>query len=202
MMPLILLGAGLLPAGMRYPSDRADRLGLYAPIRRPPLSASLINRSRKRGRSSAFYPPLLPLFALLLTGESLQAAPEIAISQEQMERIGINLVAVETAESYVTDHLPARVSVPPQQAWVLSAPRGGLVTAMTAAESDEVKEGDVLAQIESPGLVSQCASHRQLWRGRLSPRRNDRQETLCALASLREHDLSQFFCIPGTYAYK
>jgi len=70
-----------------------------------------------------------------------------------MERIGINLVAVESAQSYVTDHLPARVSIPPQQARVISAPRGGLVTAMTAAASDEVAAGTILAHIESPGLV-------------------------------------------------
>ena len=117
------------------------------------MSASLMNPSRKWGWSSTVFPSLLPIFALLLTGGSLQAAHEIAISQEQMERIGINLVAVETAESYVTDHLPARVSIPPQQARVISAPRGGLVTAMTAAESDEVQAGAVLAHIESPGLV-------------------------------------------------
>jgi len=112
-----------------------------------------MNPSRKWGWSSTVFPSLLPILALLLTGGSPQAAHEIAISQEQMARIGINLVAVKKAESYVTDHLPARVSIPPQQARVLSAPRGGLVTAMTAAESDEVQAGDVLAHIESPGLV-------------------------------------------------
>jgi multidrug efflux pump subunit AcrA (membrane-fusion protein) len=106
-----------------------------------------------RRRSTAFLPLLFALIALLPTTGTVRAAHEIAISQEQMERIGINLVAVETAESYVTDHLPARVSIPPQQVRVLSASRGGLVTALNAAESDEVKQGDVLAHIQSPGLV-------------------------------------------------
>ncbi len=94
-----------------------------------------------------------PLVVLLLAAGTAHAGHEIAISQEQMERIGINLVAVETAESYVTDHLPARVSIPPQQARVLSAPRGGLVTALNTAESNEVQAGEVLVHIESPGLV-------------------------------------------------
>lgn len=93
------------------------------------------------------------LLALLLIAGTARAGHEIAISQEQMERIGINLVAVKVAESYVTDHLPARVSIPPQQSRVLSAPHGGLVTAMTVAESDEVQAGAVLTHIESPGLV-------------------------------------------------
>ena len=104
-------------------------------------------------RSTALLPLLLPLLALLPTAGTVRAAHEIAIGQEQMERIGINLVTVENAESYVTDHLPARVVIPPQQARVLSAPRGGLVTTLNAAESDEVKKDDILAHIESPGLV-------------------------------------------------
>ena len=93
------------------------------------------------------------LAALLLATGTAQAAHEVTISQEQMERIGINLVTVEAAESYVTDHLPARVTIPPQQVRVVSAPRGGLVTAMAAAESDSVQAGAVLAHIESPDLV-------------------------------------------------
>jgi len=95
----------------------------------------------------------LLLFALVLFGATARAAHEIAISQDQMQRIGINLVTVEAAHSYVTDLLPARVSIPPQQVRVLSAPRGGLVTALEVAESDEVQAGEVLAHIESPGLV-------------------------------------------------
>ena len=114
------------------------------------MAASIVNPGRKAAWSLAVY---LSLPAPLLTLAGAQAAHEIAISQEQMARIGINLVEVETAESYVTDNLPARVVIPPQQARVLSAPRGGLVTALNAAESDEIKEGEVLAHIESPGLV-------------------------------------------------
>ncbi|MCG6863620.1 MAG: efflux RND transporter periplasmic adaptor subunit [Chromatiaceae bacterium] len=96
---------------------------------------------------------LLYLLGLSLAAGGAQAGHEIAISQEQMQRIGISLVAVEAAQSYVTDRLPARVTIPPQQVRVLSASRGGLVTALNAAESDEVKAGAVLADIESPGLV-------------------------------------------------
>lgn len=104
------------------------------------------------------FPPLrgrrlLLLSALLLAAATAHGAHEIAISQEQMERIGITLTTVEAALSYVTDDLPARVSIPPHQARVVSAPRGGLVAALTAAESDEVLAGEVVASIESPDLV-------------------------------------------------
>jgi RND family efflux transporter MFP subunit len=108
-----------------------------------------------------------------------QAAHEIAISQEQMQRIGITLVPVETAESYVTDFLPARVTIPPQQARVVSAPRGGLVTVLTAAESDEVQAGEILAHIESPDLVGlQRELLQAITQLRLAQAEHDRNEQL------------------------
>jgi membrane fusion protein, heavy metal efflux system len=117
------------------------------------LPTSRPSPSPKR-RPGAFFPRYLPfLLGLLLAAGSARAAHEIAIGEEQMQRIGINLVAVEVAQSYVTDRLPARVTIPPQQVRVLSASRGGLVTALNAAESDEVQAGEVLVDIESPGLV-------------------------------------------------
>jgi len=117
-------------------------------LTRSPANVGLEKRPNVAKFASSFR-----LFVLLLSGTTAHAGHEIAISQEQMERVGINLVAIEAVESYVTDLLPARVSIPPQQVRVLSAPRGGLVTALNAAESDEVRAGDVLAHIESPGLV-------------------------------------------------
>jgi cobalt-zinc-cadmium efflux system membrane fusion protein len=117
------------------------------------LPSSFPNPARKRRRGARLprYTPLL--LGLLLAAGSVRAGHEIAISQEQMQRIGINLASVEAARTYVTDRLPARVTIPPQQVRVLSASRGGLVTSLEASESDEVKAGEVLTQIESPGLV-------------------------------------------------
>jgi cobalt-zinc-cadmium efflux system membrane fusion protein len=99
--------------------------------------------------------PMLPrLSALaLLIGGAAHASHEIAISPEQMKRLGINVALVETADAFVTDRLPARVAIPPQQARIVAAPRGGLVTALDAAVGDEVQAGQVLAHIESPELV-------------------------------------------------
>jgi membrane fusion protein, heavy metal efflux system len=117
------------------------------------LPASFPNPSRERRRGARLprYTPLL--LGLLLAAGGARAGHEIAISQEQMQRIGINLASVEAARTYVTDRLPARVTIPPQQVRVLSASRGGLVTSIVAAESDEVTAGEDLVQIESPGLV-------------------------------------------------
>ena len=98
--------------------------------------------------------PLSFIVLLLMAAPAAEASHEIAISPEQMERLGIVLARVEPAEAYVTDRLPARVMIPPQQARVVAASRGGLVTALRAAQGDEVQAGEVLAHIESPEMVA------------------------------------------------
>jgi multidrug efflux pump subunit AcrA (membrane-fusion protein) len=82
------------------------------------------------------------------------ASHEIAITEEQMARLGINLASVERATWVASDRMPARVVIPPRQEWVVSAPSGGLVTALHASLGDETGEGEVLAEIQSPGLIA------------------------------------------------
>jgi len=94
----------------------------------------------------------LSVLALLISGAAY-ASHEIAISPEQMKRLGINLAPVQIADAYVTGRLPARVTIPPPQARIVAAPRGGLITALEAAQGDQVKAGQVLAHIQSPELV-------------------------------------------------
>jgi cobalt-zinc-cadmium efflux system membrane fusion protein len=90
---------------------------------------------------------------LLTAAGAARASHEIAISPEQMQRLGITLGRVEAVDAYVTDRMPARVVIPPQQARVVAASRGGLVTALHAAQGDEVRAGSALANIESPEMV-------------------------------------------------
>ena len=93
---------------------------------------------------------------LLLAGWSVLAGAshEIPISQEQMERLGINLAPVEAAQWVTSDRLPARVSIPPRQESVVSAPSAGLVTQVLTGEGEEVEAGELLALLESPALVT------------------------------------------------
>jgi cobalt-zinc-cadmium efflux system membrane fusion protein len=86
-------------------------------------------------------------------GGAAHASHEIAISPEQMKRLGINLARVQAADTYVTERLPARVTIPPRQARVLAAPRGGMVSALEAALGEDVQVGQLMARIESPELV-------------------------------------------------
>ncbi len=82
------------------------------------------------------------------------ASHEIAISQEQMDRLGIALGPIAPAQSLTTDRLPSQVVIPPQQERVVSAPQSGLVTELRAAVGDQVTAGQVLATMDSPELVA------------------------------------------------
>jgi cobalt-zinc-cadmium efflux system membrane fusion protein len=92
---------------------------------------------------------------LALLGWSVvgSASHEIPITAEQMDHLGIAVATVEPTTSFATDQLPGRVVIPPRQERVVSTPAEGLVTVLQAGAGDEVKQGDLLALIESPALI-------------------------------------------------
>lgn len=92
---------------------------------------------------------LLLVFAMA----TAQAAHEIPINAQQMERLGINVVQVERTTSLVSERLPARVVIPPRQERVVSVPIGGVVTELRAGIGDEIEAGEALALIESPSVI-------------------------------------------------
>jgi RND family efflux transporter MFP subunit len=84
---------------------------------------------------------------------SAQASHEITFTPAQMERLGVTTAKVVPGKEIQTETLPARVVIPPGQERVVSAPQGGLVTALQAAAEEPVRQGEVLAAIRSPELV-------------------------------------------------
>ncbi len=101
--------------------------------------------------------PLLrfaPILIALMSMHQSHAAHEIAMSAQQIEHLGITLVKVAPATSLMTDRVPAQVVIPPEQERVVSSPQAGLITSLRAALGDDVQQGDVLAVLESPGLVA------------------------------------------------
>jgi cobalt-zinc-cadmium efflux system membrane fusion protein len=94
-------------------------------------------------------------WVLVLLGWSVagNASHEIPITAEQMDHLGITVAPVELTTSFATDQLPGRVVIPPRQERVVSTPAEGLVTGLQAGVGDEVKQGDLLAVIESPALI-------------------------------------------------
>ena len=77
----------------------------------------------------------------------------ITISHAQRESYGITTAPLEFATEVLGARYPAKVVVPNSQLQVIGALQGGLVEALMVAEGDNVKQGQMLARIQSPGLL-------------------------------------------------
>ncbi|MCL4801790.1 MAG: efflux RND transporter periplasmic adaptor subunit [Burkholderiales bacterium] len=99
--------------------------------------------------------PIVVLASLcaLAAAAAARAAHEIPFSPDQIQRLGITLVKVAPASTLMTDRVPARVVIPPEQEHVVSSPEAGLVKSLRVAIGDQVHAGQPLAVVESPELV-------------------------------------------------
>jgi len=77
----------------------------------------------------------------------------ITLSHAQRESYGIKIAPLEFATEVLGARYPAKVVVPNSQLQVIGALQGGLVEALLVAEGDNVKQGQILARIQSPGLL-------------------------------------------------
>ncbi len=77
----------------------------------------------------------------------------VALSHAQQESYGIITASLQTAMAVLGARYPAEVVVPNTQLQVVSALQGGLVEALMVAEGDQVIKGQMLARLQSPGLL-------------------------------------------------
>ena len=77
----------------------------------------------------------------------------VALSHTQQESYGIITASLQTAMAVLGARYPAEVVVPNTQLQVVSALQGGLVEALMVAEGDQVNKGQMLARLQSPGLL-------------------------------------------------
>ncbi|MEQ1530193.1 MAG: efflux RND transporter periplasmic adaptor subunit [Methylococcales bacterium] len=99
------------------------------------------------------------LLKLLLLLSLLQATAQaneqtIAIAAEQFKNLGVVLGKLEPSKQLPLLYAPATVTIPPSQEYIVSAAQPGLITQLQVAVGDQVKKGQVLAQINSPALLS------------------------------------------------
>ena len=78
----------------------------------------------------------------------------ITINQEYVNNLGILLGKLTPAKQIPLLTAPAKVVIPPEHEYIVSASQAGLITKLNAALSDTVKKGQVLAQLNSPDLLS------------------------------------------------
>jgi len=101
-------------------------------------------------------------FLLLLTvvGCSILFCPPvfagntIQIAQDHFNNLGVTLGKLQPAKQIPVLSAPAKVVIPPTREYVVSASQAGLITQLNAAIGDKVKKGEVLAQLNSPDLLT------------------------------------------------
>lgn len=98
-----------------------------------------------------------PALALLLslTGFGSHATENtIQISSENIINLGVVLSTLEPVTQIPLLSAPATVVIPPTQEYIVSATQAGLINKLNVAIGDNVVKGQILAQLNSPELLT------------------------------------------------
>jgi len=103
-------------------------------------------------RETLFIALSLACFACLSPAWALEDTVKITAEQEQ--HIGIRTLQPEGIASVPLARAPARVGLPPQNEYIVSAAQAGLVQKVEVAIGVKISKGQVLARLQSPGLLA------------------------------------------------
>ncbi|MFA5921447.1 MAG: efflux RND transporter periplasmic adaptor subunit [Methylococcaceae bacterium] len=84
----------------------------------------------------------------------VMAENTIQIAQDHLDNLGVTLGKLEPVKQIPVLTAPAKVVIPPTHEYVVSASQAGLITKLNVAMGDKVKKGEVLAQLNSPDLLT------------------------------------------------
>ncbi|MBS1211766.1 MAG: putative heavy metal efflux system protein, partial [Proteobacteria bacterium] len=90
---------------------------------------------------------------LLQAGTTASLESLVKLTPEQAQHIGIRTLKPEMTRREPLVRAPARVSLPPYNEYVVSAPQPGFVSKVEVALGVPVKKGQVVAIIRSPELI-------------------------------------------------
>lgn len=93
------------------------------------------------------------LLSNVFTFPVLYAAEDIPMSAQQAQALDIETAPLRKQEAEVAAGLPAQVVIPNNQMHIVSAPVAGFVEGMRVAVNEQVKQGQVLARLESSTLI-------------------------------------------------
>ncbi|MGO3933825.1 efflux RND transporter periplasmic adaptor subunit [Rhodopseudomonas pseudopalustris] len=98
------------------------------------------------------------LAALLACGVA-RASDELAISQVQAERVGIETSPLEQQPAAMGLSFPGKITVPPDRTRLMNAQLGGRIERLLVRTDTAIKVGDVLAELQSPALAHAQAEY-------------------------------------------
>jgi len=101
-----------------------------------------------------FSQPAMVLLLSLVSFGSYATENVIQISQENIDNLGVKLGKLEPVAQIPVLSAPAKVVVPPTQEYIVSASQAGVIDKLNAAIGDKVAKGDILAQLNSPELLT------------------------------------------------
>ncbi len=85
---------------------------------------------------------------------SANALPEqVRLESEELDNLGVRFVSPRLATDFTGLEATAQVVIPPEKEAVVGVPHAGLLTGLRVAIGDEVEQGEVLAQLRSPGFI-------------------------------------------------
>jgi cobalt-zinc-cadmium efflux system membrane fusion protein len=78
----------------------------------------------------------------------------VQITQQNIENLGVELGKLEAVTQFPLLTAPAKVVIPPTQEYIVSAAENGLIDKLNVAIGDKVVKGQILAEINSPALLT------------------------------------------------
>ncbi len=105
----------------------------------------------KVNKPSSYMKKVSFICAFFISGSAL-AADKFAVSDAQMQALGITLSPVKNSKDNVRSRYPAEVVVPPKSEQVISSPLEGLVAQLMVGEFQPVKRGEALVRLSSPAM--------------------------------------------------
>jgi len=121
-------------------------------LRRPTAEAAKAGSHARTWEPGIIFSMLLAGFAFSMSAHALEAL--VKVNPEQEQHIGIRTLKPEPIASVPLARAPARVSLPPQNEYIVSAAQAGLVSRVDAALGVKIVKGQVLARIQSPSLLT------------------------------------------------
>jgi len=87
------------------------------------------------------------------------ALEQITLSTTQLYNLGVKMGKLSPIKSIPLMDAPAKVSIPPENDYLVSTSHAGLVNKIYASVGDEVQKGQVLAVIKSPDVLAVQRHH-------------------------------------------